>query len=175
MRVLKDGSRKSSRCKPGDRNFGGGRDSGTQAGIWNLGRRFVVGESPPIADAFAATPPRDQIREEKKDEKVRGWEGVTPAVLLTRVVVVRSVPCCSPRRPPAPRPPVAEVAAFESCMLTMLTEVVWVCAHLRKARASAVDVDPSRWRRWPAMRACASTSSWVLLGGTVRTKHHCCA
>ena len=46
----------------------------------------------------------------------------------------------------------AEVAAFESCMLTMLTEVVWVCAHLRKARASAVDVDPSRWRRWPAMR-----------------------
>ena len=47
---------------------------------------------------------------------------VTPAVLLTRVVVVRSVPCCSPRRPPAPGPPVAEVAAFESCMLTMRTE-----------------------------------------------------
>ena len=99
------------------------RDSGTQAGIrWPGRRKFVVGEKPPIADADAATPPRDQIREQKKDEKVRGWEGVTPAVPLTRVVFVRSVPCCSPRRPPAPRPPVAEVAAFESCMLTMCME-----------------------------------------------------
>jgi hypothetical protein len=45
---------------------------------------------------------------------------VTLAVLLTRVVAVRSVPGRS-RRLQAPWP-LAEVAAFESCMPTMRTE-----------------------------------------------------
>ena len=113
MRVLKDGSRRSSRCKPGDWNFGGVAIAARKraSGVWEE-EKSVVGESPPIADAFAA-PPRDHIREQKKDEEVRGWEGVTPAVLLTCVFVVRSVACCSPRRLLAPGPPVAEVAAFE--------------------------------------------------------------
>jgi hypothetical protein len=110
------------RCKPGDRNFGRVAIAARKraSGVWEE-EKSVVGESKPSADAFAAVPPRDHIREQKKDE-VRGWEGVTLAVLLTRVVVVRSVPCCSPRRRPAPGQPVAEVAAFESCMLTMRTE-----------------------------------------------------
>ena len=42
---------------------------------------------------------------------------VTPTLLLTRVVIVRSVP--GSRRPPVP---VAVVAIFEFCMLTMRTE-----------------------------------------------------
>src|ERR1700733_8722852 len=116
MRVLRDGWRRSSMCKPGDRNFGGVAIAARKraSGVWEEEKR--VGESSPIADAFAA---RDHTREQKNDEEGRG--GVTSALLLTRVVVVRSVPCCcSPRRPP-PAPP-AEVAAFESCMLTMRTE-----------------------------------------------------
>lgn len=85
-------------------------------------------ESAPIADAFAA---RDNTRErEKKDEENgKGDKRGAPALLLTRVVVVRSVP--GSRRPPAPAParppppaPVGVVAlvAFESCMPTMRME-----------------------------------------------------
>jgi hypothetical protein len=74
-------------------------------------KKSVVGESPPIADTFVAW--EDHTREGKGG-------GVAPALLLTRVVVVRSVPG-SRRLPPAPAP-VAVVAAFESCMLTMRTE-----------------------------------------------------
>jgi hypothetical protein len=104
------------------------------SGVWEEEKR--VGEGVSIADAFAA---RDHIRERKKDEegKKRGkgkdeegrGGGGAPALLLTRVVVVRSVP--GSRRPPAPAPaparpplpaPVGLVAAFESCMLTMRTE-----------------------------------------------------
>jgi hypothetical protein len=57
-------------------------------------KKSVVGESPPIADADAdadadAPPPRDHIMAQKNDEEVRGREVVvTPAVLLTRIVVV---------------------------------------------------------------------------------------
>jgi len=74
-------------------------------------KRKKVGENPPIADAFAAL---DHTPERKKDEEGKGGGWVAPALLLTRVVVVRSVP--GSRRPPAP------VAVFESCMLTMRTE-----------------------------------------------------
>jgi hypothetical protein len=53
-------------------------------------KKSVIGESPPIADADAdAAPPRDHIMAQKNDAEVRGGEVVvTPAVLLTRVVVV---------------------------------------------------------------------------------------
>jgi hypothetical protein len=74
MRVLKDGSRRSSRCKPGDRNFGAVAIAARKraSGVWEE-EKSVVGENPPIADAFAALPPpRDHIREKKKDEEVRG-------------------------------------------------------------------------------------------------------
>src|SRR5258707_11364351 len=131
MRVFQDGSRRSSRCKPGDRNFGGAVIVARKraSSVWEEEKR--VGESAPIADAFTL---RDHTRERKKDEEgkkkgkdgVGGGGGVAPALLLTRVVVVRSVP--GSRRPPALAPPapgpgpVAAVAAFESCTLTMRTE-----------------------------------------------------
>ena len=53
-------------------------------------KKSVFGESPPIADADAdAAPPQDHIMAQKNDAEVRGGEVVvTPAVLLTRVVVV---------------------------------------------------------------------------------------
>jgi hypothetical protein len=115
-------------CKPGDRNFGGVaiRARKRASGVWEEEER--VSERPPIADAFAA---QDHTREWKKDEegkKVkdeegRGGGGVAPALLLTCViVVVQSVH--GSRRPPTPSAPapVAVVAAFESCKLTMQTE-----------------------------------------------------
>jgi hypothetical protein len=104
MSVLKDGSRRSSRCKPGDWNFGGVAIAARKraSGVWEE-EKSVVGESPPIADA-SAPPPRDYIREQKKGRS-EGEVVVTPAVPRTRVVVVQSVPCCSPRGPPAPGPP----------------------------------------------------------------------
>src|SRR5258708_30991354 len=111
MRVFQDGSRRSSRCKPGDRNFGGAVIVARKraSSVWEEEKR--VGESAPIADAFAL---RDHTRERKKDEEGKkkgkdgvvrggGGGGVAPALLLTRVVVVRSVP--GSRRPPPPAPP----------------------------------------------------------------------
>jgi len=134
MRDFQNGSRRSSRCKPGDRNLGGVAIASRKraSGVWEEEeKKRVVGESPPFAnaDAFAA---RDHAGKEG------GVWGVvmTPALLLTRVVVVRSVP--SSRRALLAPAPVAVVAAFESCMLTMQTERGWVYTHLRKARASVV-------------------------------------
>ena len=81
---LKDGSRRVSRCKPGDRNFGGVAIAArTRAsGVWEE-EKSVVGESPPIADAFAAP---DHIREQKKDEGVRGGEVVVTPRKRLRLV-----------------------------------------------------------------------------------------
>src|SRR5260370_1193584 len=128
MRVFQDGSRKSSRCKPGERNFGGaGIGAHKRASrVWEAEKR--AGESAPIADAFKL---RDHTRERKKDEEgkkkgkdgVGGGGGVAPALLLTRVVVVRSVP--GSRRPPALAPPapepgpVAVAAAFRASIVSM--------------------------------------------------------
>jgi hypothetical protein len=63
---LMDGSRRSLRCKPGDRNFGGVVIAARKraSGVWQEEKR--VGESPPIADVFAA---RDHTREQKKDDE----------------------------------------------------------------------------------------------------------
>jgi hypothetical protein len=51
---LPPGSRRSSRCKPGDRNFGrvGMAARRRASGVWEKEKK--VGESAPIADAFAA-------------------------------------------------------------------------------------------------------------------------
>jgi hypothetical protein len=52
-------------------------------------KKVFVGENPPMADADA----QDHIRERKKDEEPgKGGRGVARALLLTRVIVVRSVP-----------------------------------------------------------------------------------
>ena len=67
MRVFQDGSRRSSRCKPGDRNLGGVAIASRKraSGVWEEEKR-VVGESPPIAAR------EDQIRERRKMKKGRG-------------------------------------------------------------------------------------------------------
>jgi hypothetical protein len=168
MRVFQDGSRRSSRCKPGDWNFGGVAIAARKraSGVWE--EENSVGESAPIADAFAL---RDHTRERKnneegkkkgKDEVGGGGGEAAPALLLTRVVVVRSVPGSRPPPPPVPAPPappgpVAAVAAFESCMLTMRTERSVGLGLLRKARVSVVD--DLRWR-------------WLLLRGLRGPHHH---
>jgi hypothetical protein len=67
-RIFQDGSRRSSRCKPGDWNFGSLAVSiaarKRASGVWEEEKR--VGESPPIADAFAA---RNHTWERKKGEE----------------------------------------------------------------------------------------------------------
>ena len=74
------------------------RDSATQASIRCPGReKKRVGGSRPIADAFAV---RDRTREWKKYEEKKGEGRVAQVLLLTCIVVVRSVP--GSRRPPAP-------------------------------------------------------------------------
>ena len=97
------------------------------SGVWEEENK--VGEGAPIADAFAARDHNTREREKKDEEKGRGDKGGAPALLLTRAVVVRSVP--SSRRPPAPAPErpqlpapvgVVALAAFKSRMLTMRTE-----------------------------------------------------
>src|SRR6267154_2717883 len=87
MRVFQEGSRRSSRCKPGDRNFGGVAVASRKraSGVWKEEEKRVVGESPPIADAFAA---RDHTGTGKGGVGV----GVARALLVTCVVIVRSVP-----------------------------------------------------------------------------------
>src|SRR5260370_38138461 len=97
MRVFQDGSRKSSRCKPGERNFGGAGIAARKraSGVWGKEKR--VGERAPIADAFAL---RDHTRERTKDEEgkkkgkdgVRGGGGGAAALLLTRGVVGGAAP-----------------------------------------------------------------------------------
>ena len=84
MCVLQDGLHRSSRCKPGDRNFRGAtRASHKRAsGVWEE-EINVVGKTPPIADAFATR--EDHTREQGKEEDEEGWQ-------LTRVVVIRSIP-----------------------------------------------------------------------------------
>jgi hypothetical protein len=155
MHVFQDGSRRSSRCKPGDRNFGGVAIAARKRASGDWEEEKSVGEST-YHRHFRSTGTYTGARRET--------EGVgAPALLLTCVVVVRSVP--GSRRPPVP---VAVVAAFESCMLTMriVRNVVWVCARLRKARVSVVD--DLRWR------CCCPSPSWELWG-TVGAEHHCCA
>jgi hypothetical protein len=154
---FQDGSRRSSRCKPGDRNFGGVAIAARMraSGVWE-GEKRVVGESPPIADAFAA---REPTREQE------GKEGgkVARALLLTCVVVVRSVP--GSRRLPVPGP-VAVVVGFESCMLTMRTERGVGFGPPEKGTGITIF----------AGAGCSSCCifSWVL-GGSVGAEHNCCA
>jgi hypothetical protein len=66
MRVFQGKSRRSSRCKPGDRDFGDVTIAARKgaSGVWEEEKR--VGESPSIADAFAAW---DHTWEHKKDEE----------------------------------------------------------------------------------------------------------
>ena len=118
--------RRVSRCKPGDRNFGGVAIAARKraSGVGEE-ERSVVGESSPIADAFAAPPPRDHIREQKKDEEVRGGEVVvTPAVQYclpassSSDLSLAALPDDHQRQGRLWR----SVAAFESCMLTMRTK-----------------------------------------------------
>jgi hypothetical protein len=74
-RVFQDGSRRSSRCKPGDWNFGG-----AQAGIRCLGKENRVGESAPIAGKALLLPlsadrRRSGGRKGKRNERERNGDG----------------------------------------------------------------------------------------------------
>ena len=71
MCVLKDGSRKSSRCKPGDQNFGRVAIAARKraSGVWEE-ENLSLARVHQSQMLFAATQPREQKREQKKDEKV---------------------------------------------------------------------------------------------------------
>ena len=72
------------------------RDGGTQAGNPVSGKRKMGGESPSIAGFFAARDHCIHARKRKNDEKgkkgkMKTGEWEEGSLLLTRVVVVRSV------------------------------------------------------------------------------------
>ena len=85
---MMDGSRRSSRCKPGVRNFG-------VVAIEARKRELEFGSGKKCCWRESAYRKRRRFRNTtvpyKDDEEERG-DGVTLAVLLTRVVAVRSVP-----------------------------------------------------------------------------------
>ena len=113
MCVFQDGSRKSSRCKRGlgDRNFGGVlRYADGHAVSGKKKKGLARGLQ---SQTLSQNGTIHHIREWKKDEE--GKEGkdeegnsTTVLVLLTNVVIVRSVLSCLLQRPPR----VAAVAVF---------------------------------------------------------------
>jgi hypothetical protein len=126
MNVLQDGSRRSSRWKPGDRNFGSVAIAARKRASSDWEERKKGWQESSGRRRFRSTGPPYTVAEEKKKGKGEGY--CLPASSSSDPI----------RRPPAPPAPVpvAVVAAFD------------VCALLRKVRASVVD--GLRWRWLPS-------------------------
>ena len=149
------------------------RDSGTQAGIRCLGRRkFVVGESPPIADAFRSNTTKGAEKgaeEGWKSMRVGGSDTGSTAYLRRRH------PICPLLLSPTTTS--ARAARGGGGGIRVL--------HADDAHGTWCWFAPTRERHGRLLlttiplagatgQAWASTP-WVMLGGTVGAKHYCCA